>query len=298
GSSVSIVLKALAASVGDELGELNFDPNELEELEKRLQTVRSLKRKYGAFAEMHKFREKSAARLEELENADELCEALTAKKNELLKSVYKKGKIMHGIRAVAAHEFSEQIKKELHELGMENADFEVRLSDFPAIENFDKTFTVSGADTAEFYLSPNAGQPLKPLVKIISGGEMSRFMLALKVIAGAADDIPTFVFDEIDVGISGTIGQVVAKKLATISRKHQILCVTHLPQIASMADKHFYIEKQTVDQNTVTRVTPLSEEGMIGEISRLSGSKGISDESDANARNMKNWCNTFKNALE
>ena len=122
-------------------------------------------------------------------------------------------------------------------------------------------------------------------------------MLALKVISNESDDIPTMIFDEIDAGISGITGQVVAKKLATISRKHQILCVTHLAQIASMADVHFFISKKTEGNSTTTTVTQLDKEGMIDEISRLSGGKGISAQSDLSAQTMKQWSESFKETL-
>ncbi len=122
-------------------------------------------------------------------------------------------------------------------------------------------------------------------------------MLALKVISNQSDDIPTMIFDEIDAGISGITGRVVAKKLAMLSREHQVLCVTHLPQIASMADAHFFIYKRSEENNTVTNVVPLDGKGMIDEISRLSGSKGISEQSDTNAQTMKRWSDEYKASL-
>ena len=126
---------------------------------------------------------------------------------------------------------------------------------------------------------------------------MSRFMLALKVISNETDDIPTMIFDEIDAGISGITGRVVAKKLAAISRKHQILCVTHLAQIAAMADSHYYIRKETANNSTVTVVTELDKNGMVNEISRLSGGQGISEQSASNAETMKRWSDDYKATL-
>lgn len=295
--SVSIEIADICDGVGDELDGMHFDQNELDELEKRLATVRSLKRKYGAYADMLAYGEKAAARLEYLENADAHYEELSRKKQTLLRELYTYALQLHERRTEGARDFENRIKTQLHELGMENADFTVEISPFPAEDRFEDAFGINGADTAEFYLSPNAGQPLKPLVKIISGGEMSRFMLALKVISNESDDIPTMIFDEIDAGISGITGQVVAKKLATISRKHQILCVTHLAQIASMADVHFFISKKTEGNSTTTTVTQLDKEGMIDEISRLSGGKGISAQSDLSAQTMKQWSESFKETL-
>lgn len=296
-SSIAIELDDIAENITDELGELNFDMNELDELERRLSIIRGIKRKYGDYRQMLAFKEKTEKRLEYLENADKHYEALNKEKDKLLKILYDIADELHEKRVVGAREFENKIKKELHELGMENAEFKIELSEFPQFEDFEDKFGINGTDMAEFYLSANAGQPLKPLIKIISGGEMSRFMLALKVITNESDDIPTMIFDEIDAGISGITGQVVAKKLAAISRKHQILCVTHLPQIASMADAHFYIKKQTVNGNTATAVTMLDVNGMIDEISRLSGGRGISEQSDINAQTIKKWCDEFKKTL-
>ena len=295
--AVSIELSDVCEVLRDESEGLHFDMNELDELEKRLDFIRSLKRKYGNFSAMNVFREKAQARLGFLENADEHYEALTREKKELTDRLYVLAQSVHDKRTRGAEEFARKIKKELNELGMENSDFRVVVSEFPARSEFEGKFGQNGADTAEFYLSPNAGQPLKPLVKIISGGEMSRFMLALKVISNQSDDIPTMIFDEIDAGISGITGRVVAKKLAMLSREHQVLCVTHLPQIASMADAHFFIYKRSEENNTVTNVVPLDGKGMIDEISRLSGSKGISEQSDTNAQTMKRWSDEYKASL-
>lgn len=296
--SVAIELEDVCDGIADEFGSMNFDMNELDELEKRLSFVRALKRKYGAYADMLAFKKKAQTRLDYLENADEHYETLCAKRKTLLKKLYGLAENLHVKREKGAAEFSNKIKAELHELGMENSDFKVALPVFPSLEEFENIFGTNGADTAEFYLSPNAGQPLKSLIKIISGGEMSRFMLALKVISNESDTVPTMIFDEIDAGISGITGRVVAKKLAAISRKHQILCVSHLAQIAAMADAHFYISKQSYNNKTVTTVVPLDNKGMIDEISRLSGGKGISEQSDTNASTMKKWSDEFKATIK
>ena len=186
---------------------------------------------------------------------------------------------------------------ELGELGMPQAVFKVEFSEFPIEENCEKFVSPKGMDEAEFYLGPNLGQPLKPLVKIISGGELSRLMLALKVVSSGEDDVPTVIFDEIDTGISGKVGQEVAKKLARLSRSHQLLCVTHLPQIAAMADTHFYIDKYTDGGQTYTRVRELGNEEQISEIARLSGGRDITAQAETNAAELKEWCNKYKGSL-
>ena len=141
---------------------------------------------------------------------------------------------------------------------------------------------------------PNVGEPLKPLAKIISGGEMSRFMLAVKLITGDLGGIGTMIFDEIDTGISGAVGLGVAKKLCSLSRGKQVLCVTHLPQIAAMADTHFYIVKSDEGGATHTHVTSLDRKGQIGEVARLSGGLGVSGTAEKNAEEMKDWADKYK----
>ena len=180
---------------------------------------------------------------------------------------------------------------------MSNSAFEIVFDEIPTLETAEKSFTSNGLDGVEFYLSPNVGQPLKPLTKIISGGEQSRFMLAIKVVSGDTDYVPTLIFDEIDVGISGKIGLEVAKKMATISTSHQVLSVTHLPQICAMADQNYFISKSAQNGTTVTSVTLLDYDGQVDEIARLSGSKDISDRSTDSAKEMKEWANNYKIAL-
>ena len=167
----------------------------------------------------------------------------------------------------------------------------------PSEEDCEGKLRRDGLDEVEFYLSPNAGQPPKPLVKIISGGELSRLMLALKVVSSGVDAIPTVIFDEIDTGISGKVGQEVAKKLARLTKNHQLLCVTHLPQIASMSDNHLFIDKFTENGQTYTSVSTLSEEQVIEEIARLSGGKDISSQATQNAVQMRKWSTDYKRTI-
>lgn len=295
--AVSIELKDIAETVSDLVSEVDFDADALEKVESRLFLIRSLKRKYGDYNSMKDFYLKAKEHLDKLSNSKEHFEKLTADKVKSLDLLYKLSKELRKIRESGAKEYERLIEKELGELGMEGARFEIRFSDFPPRDKIDDFITAQGADSVEFYLSANKGQPLKPLMKIISGGEMSRFILAIKVVSSRTDDIPTMIFDEIDTGISGKIGQEVAKKLALISREHQVLCVTHLPQIASMADNHYFIEKKSVGNETITNVSPLDFDGQIDEISRLSGAKDISGQSLENARQMKEWSNSYKNGL-
>ncbi len=295
--SVMIELDDIVETLGSQLEETEFSPDDLERVENRLDKLRGLRRKYGDHAAMSKFLESSKQQLYNLENSAEIFEKLQKDKAASVKKIYDLSSKLSDIRRTGAIEFENLMKGELNELGMEGAEFKIIFEDFPAFEDCEKFISSMGMDKAEFYLSANAGQPIKPLAKIISGGEMSRFMLALKVISSRVDDIPTMIFDEIDTGISGKIGQEVAKKLAAISRVHQVLCVTHLTQIAAMADNHYLITKSNSDNQTETNVELLTGNAVIEEISRLSGAKDISEKAFENADHMKKWSDNYKRSI-
>lgn len=284
--------------ISDTLAQMceNFDlgSEDLDAIEDRIHKVRELIRKYGSYEAIQDKRREFKEKIEFLENADKLYSDLTTSQKMLTNKAFALAQKISDSRKNAAVNFEKAVMKELSDLGMENSVFKVMFSDFPHKNECAGKFTSTGLDSIEFYLSPNVGQPLKPLTKIISGGEQSRLMLALKVISGNADEIPSLVFDEIDTGISGKIGLEVAKKLAILSSLHQVLCVTHLPQIAAMADKNFFISKKTTDGTTVTDVCELQGKEAIGEIARLSGGKGITSQAENNAEEMKLWSEQFK----
>ena len=293
-NSVAIEVDDIAETIVNEIEDLNFDEREIDKIERRYDTILSLKRKYGPYDKMITFLGEAREKLDRLENCSEIYEKLCAMREDAVRDLFDLSTELSKKRRNCAEWLSNSIMKELSELGMENSRFEVIFDELPKIEECEDMISSSGFDRPEFYLSPNVGQPLKPLIKIISGGEMSRFMLALKVITSRTDDIGTLIFDEIDTGISGKVGQIVAQKLAGIAQGHQVLCVTHLAQIAAMADTHFYINKEIQNGETYTDVKLLNENAMIEEISRLSGSKGISTQAIDNATEMKNWSNSFK----
>ena len=231
------------------------DPEELERIEERLQLFYKLKRKYGGSIEaVLDFYKKAVQELDFLSNSSEkaaeekrlsaLAETLTAR------------------RKATAEQVEEQIEAALHDMEMKHARFHIQMD-----EKAD--WGADGKDKVEFLISANAGEPLKPLAKIASGGEMSRVMLALKTVLVDADEIGTFIFDEIDTGVSGRTARKVGEKMRFLGGKRQILCITHLPQIAAMADNHFLIEKESDAGETVTRVTALDEEGAVREVARL-----------------------------
>lgn len=239
------------------------DPEELERIEERLQLFYKLKRKYGGSIEaVLEFYEKAVQELDFLSNSSEKAAELSAKKAEEEKRLSALAETLTARRRATAEQVEEQIETALHDMEMKHARFHIQIE-----EKAD--WGADGKDKVEFLISANAGEPLKPLAKIASGGEMSRVMLALKTVLVDADEIGTFIFDEIDTGVSGRTARRVGEKMRFLGGKRQLLCITHLPQIAAMADNHFLIEKESDAGETVTRVTALDEEGAVREVARL-----------------------------
>ena len=246
-----------------EAEEQEADPEELERIEERLQLFYKLKRKYGGSIEaVLEFYEKAVQELEFLSNSSEKAAELSAKKAAEEKRLSALAETLTARRRATAEQVEEQIETALHDMEMKHARFHIQIE-----EKAD--WGADGKDKVEFLISANAGEPLKPLAKIASGGEMSRVMLALKTVLVDADEIGTFIFDEIDTGVSGRTARRVGEKMRFLGGKRQLLCITHLPQIAAMADNHFLIENESDAGETVTRVTALDEEGAVREVARL-----------------------------
>ena len=246
-----------------EAEEQEADPEELERIEERLQLFYKLKRKYGGSIEaVLEFYEKAVQELEFLSNSSEKAAELSAKKAAEEKRLSALAETLTARRRATAEQVEEQIETALHDMEMKHARFHIQIE-----EKAD--WGADGKDKVEFLISANAGEPPKPLAKIASGGEMSRVMLALKTVLVDADEIGTFIFDEIDTGVSGRTARRVGEKMRFLGGKRQLLCITHLPQIAAMADNHFLIEKESDAGETVTRVTALDEEGAVREVARL-----------------------------
>lgn len=258
-------LEDIAQELENAADTVEADPYELERIEDRLAQLKKLYRKYGSDEEsVLKYLENALAEAERLQNAEETIAELERQAAQFKAEYDRQADLLSEMRHDAAIAFEDRIKNELEQLGMKNAAIEVEFSEEPV-------FLPEGKDQVEFLFSANAGEPVKPLSKIISGGEMSRFMLAMKTVA--ADDVmlPTMVFDEIDTGISGQGAQVVAQKIAGLARKHQVIAITHLPQLASMADCHFLIKKHSDGIRTKTNVVKMDDRQRISEIARLSG---------------------------
>ncbi|RMF61340.1 MAG: DNA repair protein RecN [Calditrichaeota bacterium] len=292
-SSARIVLEESARSVQEFASRLEFDPQRLEEVEQRLSLIERLKKKYGAtIEEILNHQQQLKQSLELRENFDFEIQELKKEYQDALTVFRDRVRQLSQQRAVIAREIEEKMEANLIDLGMPKTRFQVRLSkqEDPAglFEEDGKTYFADqyGVDQVEFFISPNPGEDFKPLAKIASGGEISRIMLALKSILAENDRIPTLVFDEIDSGVSGRIARAVGRSIQQLSNSHQILCITHLPQIASYGTSHFSVEKYVEDGRTFTRIVPLTEEERIEEVARLMAGEKVSDMARESARQL------------
>ncbi|MBQ7713809.1 MAG: DNA repair protein RecN [Oscillospiraceae bacterium] len=277
----------LAATVRDKREEFAFSPEELDAVESRADLLYRLKKKYGGtVAEMLDYLQRSREELERIEYADDRAARLEKQLGEQTAAVAEAARELSAERARAAKELEAAILRELRELDMPKVRFAV---DF-AEQEPDET----GMDAVRFLLSANVGEDLKPLHRIASGGELARIMLAMKNVFAAQESVMTMVFDEVDAGVSGRAAQRVAEKLAKVSREKQVLCVTHLPQLAAMADAHFSVEKGEADGRTLTRVTELDREARIGELARLTGGELMSDAMRRGAEELLDAAEAFK----
>ncbi|MBQ8658573.1 MAG: DNA repair protein RecN [Clostridia bacterium] len=269
----------IAETLSDLGDELYFDENEAEEIENRLDAIKALKKKYGTTAtEINAFLASAEEKFELLSDCEGKYAALTEQKAETAKDIYKVCKQITAIRQKHGEEFCRKVTDELKTLNIPNAAFSIDFQDYTP-EDAERA-TANGLDDICFLFSANAGEPVKPLGKIISGGEMSRFMLAIKTRLSDLNGISTYLFDEIDAGISGKTAKVVGEKFAKIAKNTQIIAVSHLAQIASMSDREFLIEKREENGKTHTTIRQLDEREHICEIVRLLGG----DETDEFAR--------------
>lgn len=286
-------LKDIGDTLGDMLANLDFDARSAEKIEERLEVVRTILRKYGgSYEALQSFYENARAEADMLSNANDSVEKLEADIKNVREKLLKASQKLTKERQKVAVEFEKNITKELCDLGMGGSTFKVGIISTDNVDEINE----SGADSVEFLISPNIGEPLKPLAKIISGGEMSRFMLAFKNIVAGIDGIATMVFDEIDTGISGNISQVVSQKMCNISRSRQVIAVTHMPSLAAMADNHYFISKSTQNGKTLTHIELLEDDTQ--EIARLIGGDGYSQFAIPHAGEMKSWAKRYKENLK
>ena len=291
--SAQLQLGDLALELRDYYSYIKINPKRLEEVEERLQLIRRLKKKYGSSIEsiisfkeeLSKKEYELAQKREELKNSEAQLET---EKEDLLKMATN----LSLKRQEIAKEFEKKVEEELHLLDMAGTRFRIEFrsnrsgDDAISADMLDSTLTADGIDVLEFMISPNVGEDLRPLAKIASGGELSRIMLALKTILARSGLVETLVFDEVDSGIGGATAAIVGEKLRSLASYHQILGITHLPQIASCGEAHFLVEKRVSKGRTRTLITSLDREKRINEIARLLGGRTISEKTLAHAREM------------
>lgn len=265
-----------------------FSDEEFYETEKRLNEINHLKTKYGnSYEEIMAYCKKQEERIGILENYDTYMQELEKSCEQLSQKYLELAGKLSALRQKKAKMLEKKIQKGLEDLNFEQVQFEIHFAE-------KKEYAKDGIDDVEFRISLNQGQPVKPLTEVASGGELSRIMLAIKAVMADKDEIETLIFDEIDVGISGRTAQKVSEKMALIGKEHQVICITHLAQIAAMADRHFLIEKKTEDAVTRTQIYPLNEENSVEELARILGGARITDTVVQSAREMKNLASQMK----
>ena len=280
-----------SANLRDYLDKIEFNPKRLDQVEERLNLIHNLTRKYGAsIQEVLDFAEKSRQQLEAITHASERIAELEQEEQRLLIQLARDGMVLSEKRHAAGKILEKAVEVELAALKMNGANFAVAFGQrvnpqgVPLEDGRRVSFDANGLEAVEFLVAPNPGEGLKPLVKIASGGETSRLMLAIKNVLARADQVPTLIFDEIDQGIGGRVGTVVGKKLWELARQHQVLCVTHLPQLAAFGEEHFQVQKALVEGRTVTQVAALSGEKRLIELAQMMGE--VSDGTRQSAREL------------
>ena len=267
---------------------VEFDPDRLEQIGDRLDLIQKLKKKYGAtLEEIIEFGATASARLDHMERSAEEIERLTKEAQSIKSGLTARAQELTKKRGAAARELEKKIEAELSHLGMKKTTFIVKIVQEPGDDTLDgHKLGPRGADRVEFLISPNPGEDPKPLAKIASGGELSRIMLALKTILVEGDSIPTLVFDEVDAGIGGAVAEEVGKRLKRVAAGRQVFCITHLPQIASMATSHYGVSKSVKKDRTSTEVRLLEEKERVDEIARMLGGKTITEATIRHAEEM------------
>jgi DNA repair protein RecN (Recombination protein N) len=272
---------------------VHFEPGALEQLEDRLAEIYRLKRKYnGTIAEILEMQASMEAELQALDRSEEEIPALERAFETARQMAWETAGSLSQERRAGAKRLKKEMERELRTLGMPDTTFEVRFLE-PAEREDEPPFLVGGKrmsewgiDQVEFHFSPNPGEPPKPLAKIASGGELSRLMLAIKALVLTPGDIPTLLFDEVDAGIGGGVAEIVGKKLKQVASAHQVMCVTHLPQIAALADSHHAVRKEVTKGRTSTQVMRLNAKERIDEIARMLGGLKITDKTRRHAEEM------------
>jgi DNA repair protein RecN (Recombination protein N) len=275
----SIQLEEVAIALRDYSKRIEVNPMRMEEIETRLEEIDRLKRKYGTTEEeIFRFKERVDEALKSFTSNEERLSQMESALGPLREEMTTLAKRLSKERKRVASELKRSVEKELGSLGMKKTTFEVRIEEM--------SLSPKGIDRVEFLISPNIGEEVKPLAKIASGGELSRIMLAMKRILAKVGGTQVLVFDEVDAGIGGAIAEVVGRKLRELSTHHQVICVTHLPQIACFADKHHSVKKEVRAGRTVTVVDPLEKEAIVDEVARMLGGVKVTEKTRAHAKEM------------
>ena len=262
--SVYYEIQEISRDISNYKDNVYFDESEQKEIENRLDLIYDLKRKYGnSIQEILNYQNEVKDEIYRIENMEEYTNKLKQEQVKVTNKLNEIGLQIHNLREIKAKELSNEINKNLQDLEMKNAKINIHVD---LLDNFYET----GKDNVEFYISTNIGEDEKELIKIASGGEMSRIMLAIKTVLANSDNIPVLIFDEIDTGISGKASNKVAEKLSKISKNHQVICISHLPSIAAIADYNYFINKQIENERTITTIKRLEETEIIHEIARIS----------------------------
>lgn len=286
------LLEESTRDIRDIANEIYYDENELAAINERIYEISLYKKKYGdSIDEILKFLEKLKNQYDEFINSEEIILNLKKELSVIEKDMSEIGVKLHEFRCMSAKDLEVRIKEELSYVGLEKAIIKIDV-------NLSEIVNSRGYDDVQFLISANPGEPLKPLEKVLSGGELSRIMLALKCVFVDKDKIPTLIFDEIDTGISGAIGKRVGEKMYQVSVKHQVLCITHLPQIAALSDNHYFVSKKVENGKTFTQIRMLNEQDKVCEIAKMIGGDNLSDVAIDNSREMVKLADIKKNEIK
>lgn len=283
-------LEDIVHTLREKLDELEYDPNRLNEIENRLNIIHQMKRKYGDSIEaILEYCAKIDDEIEMITNRESHIETLNKKLVSIEKDLLVEANHLTSLRKNAAEKLTEAIHEQLKDLYMDKTVFEVKFFEQDNIE-----FQPDGIDKIEFYMSTNPGEPLKPLAKIASGGELSRIMLALKTIFSQHQGVTSIIFDEVDTGVSGRVAQAIGEKIYRISVNSQVLSITHLPQVAALCDHHFFIRKEIKEHRTITSIQQLSERERIEEIARMISGSHITTATEEHAKELLDLAHQYK----
>ena len=297
-SSTMYEINDITDAVSNLLSQTDYDEDEVNLLEERLDLIKDLKRKYGSSVEdVFVYLETAKSKLNNLLNSEQALQELNKQKQVVLEAIYGICEKLTLLRENVGNKIKDKLLNELADLGIKNAQFKVVFNNDYSLNNIENKFTKNGADNLEFMFSANPGIEIRPLSKIISGGELSRFMLAFKCVVKDDSGVKTMIFDEIDSGIGGLIGIEVGKKISNISKFNQVVCITHLAQIAAFADDNYKIEKSVNDNYTKSSVIYLNNDGKVTEITRMLGLNPENKSGVSSANDLIMFANNYKNNI-